>query len=295
LKGKQVIEEMNIKILRFKFLDKNIRISVPQPFYLALSRSKSIISRFLRRFFIQSRLSNLEKRRELLSNQLAISFDFTVRYGIFKGVKLSKNFNWSKSDIAPMLLGTYEQQIVEYISKIPMKKKYFINIGAGDGYYVAGMLHSGLADFAFAFEMNEKSREIILKNMQLNGLDNRFEIKGIASSSFLDDFSSSVLENSLLLVDIEGYEFELFDRIEMSRLKHTNIVIEIHDFDGESTDKVENLLSLLGNTHSISLLTTGSRDLDKYLELANFHDNDRWLIVSEGRPTLMKWACCEPK
>jgi len=117
----------------------------------------------------------------------------------------------------------------------------------------------------------------------------------MASSNFLDDFSSSVLENSLLLVDIEGYEFELFEKIKMSRLRHTYIVIEIHDFDGESPDKVEDLLSLLANTHSISVLTTGSRNLDNYVELANFHDNDRWLIVSEGRPSLMKWVCCEPK
>ena len=294
-KGKRVIDDMNKKILSLRVLGTDIKLKIPYGLYTILSRLKSIFSRLLRRYFTQSRLSNLEKRRESLSNQLAISFDFTVRYGIFKGVKLSENFNWSKSDIAPMLLGTYEQQIVEYISKIPIKIKYFINVGAGDGYYVAGMLHSRLADFAFAYEMNKLSREAILNNMALNRLEGRFEIKGMASSNFLDDFSSSVLENSLLLVDIEGYEFELFEKIKMSQLRHTYIVIEIHDFDGESTDKVEDLLSLLANTHSISVLTTGSRNLDNYVELANFHDNDRWLIVSEGRPSLMKWVCCEPK
>jgi hypothetical protein len=156
------------KILSLRVLGTDIKLKIPYSLYTVLSRLKSIFSRLLRRFFTQSRLSNLEKRRESLSNQLAISFDFTVRYGIFKGVKLSENFNWSKSDIAPMLLGTYEQQIVEYISKIPIKIKYFINVGAGDGYYVAGMLHSRLADFAFAYEMNKLSREAILKNMELN-------------------------------------------------------------------------------------------------------------------------------
>ena len=29
--------------------------------------------------------------------------------------------------------------------------------------------------------------------------------------------------------------------------------------------------------------------------LEDFNDIDRWLLVSENRPTMMKWAVCSPK
>jgi precorrin-6B methylase 2 len=285
---------MKTRALNLKVAGAVVTLDIPEILYIGLWRTKKLLLALVRYFFIQARPSNLEKRRELLSNQLANLLDFTVHYGPFKGLELSREFNWSKSDIAPMLLGTYEQHLLEHIVESLSDFRNFIDLGAGDGYYVAGLLYSGLADSVVAYEMNESSRATILKNMEINGLSSGFEIRGTASPDFLDDFSTLELSNSLILIDVEGYEFELFEKIDMSRLKNTQIVIEIHDFEPDSEAKVTNLLSHLGRTHSLSIITTGSRNLDLYSELADFNDSDRWLLVSEGRPKSMRWVSCMP-
>ena len=37
------------------------------------------------------------------------------------------------------------------------------------------------------------------------------------------------------------------------------------------------------------------RDLSKINFMGHLEDNDRWLTVSEHRPSMMSWICCIPK
>jgi hypothetical protein len=238
--------------------------------------------------------SNLESRREIISQKLANQLNFKVKYGPFKGLLLNSDFNWSKSDIAPMLLGTYEQPILEYIAKTSTNIRNFINIGAGDGYYAVGMLYANFSERAFAYEISEKSRQSILGNAISNDVKNRINIKGAVTNNFLSEYSEKELEESLILVDIEGAEFELFESLDVNKLIRTRIIIELHDFIEYSEHKVARLVSQFIESHSISIIKTGPRNLDEMPELENMHDSDRWLMISEGRPKLMKWLCLEP-
>ena len=271
-----------------------LKIDKSTMLYGSLARIRRICLRVNRLIFVQSRLSNLEKRREKISIGLAKKFEYTVQYGPFKGLRLSKKFNWGKSDIAPMLLGTYEQNLLEYIANRRIAIRNFINLGAGDGYYAAGMLFSGLARFAYAYEMNSSSRDLISKHMEINNLTDNFEIRGFAAPNFLDDFSEAQLVDSLILVDIEGGEFELFKQLDMTRLNACLIIIELHEFVPGSDSKISDLIFKLSGTHSLSVIKTGARNLDNFSELDGIPDNDRWLLISEGRPSNMKWVLCEP-
>lgn len=136
-----------------------LKLDDSQTLYRSISKTRQTYLKLIRYLFVQSSVGSLEKRREKISKQLAEQLDFTVRYGPFKGLRLSTKFNWGKSDVVPMLLGTYEQSILDYLSTRRNKIRNFINLGAGDGYYVAGMLFSGLA--RYAYEMNKSSRELI--------------------------------------------------------------------------------------------------------------------------------------
>ena len=73
------------------------------------------------------------------------------------------------------------------------------------------------------------------------------------------------------------------------------LLIELHDFmvnDGDA--KKRNLIEMLSEHFSITLLTMGTRDLSPFPELGMLNDNDRWLICSEGRPRHMSWLRCDP-
>jgi hypothetical protein len=98
------------------------------------------------------------------------------------------------------------------------------------------------------------------------------------------------------LVDIEGGEFNLFDKKVFSDLKKSIIFIEIHDWffkDGEK--KLNKLMGDAKTFFNITKLTTTSRDLSVFPELSKLHDSERWLIASEGRHRLMTWLRFDPK
>ena len=142
--------------------------------------------------------------------------------------------------------------------------------------------------------MNKISRELIHLHMDINNLKNNFKIREIATPEFLGDFTDAELQDSLILIDIEGGEFELFKTIDMNRLRKSLLIIELHQFVDGSDSKIAELLSKLSTTHSLSVSRTGSRNLDDFVELEGMPDSDRWLLISEGRPKNMKWALCEP-
>ena len=142
--------------------------------------------------------------------------------------------------------------------------------------------------------MNETSRDLIQFHMDINNLKDNFQIRKIATSDFLSDFTDAELQDSLILVDIEGAEYELFKAVDMTRLKRTLVIIELHEFVDSSDSKVADLLLKLSSSHSLTLTHTGSRNLDGFEELEGMPDSDRWLLISEGRPKNMKWVLCEP-
>jgi hypothetical protein len=281
----------------YRILIKNwlLKIDESERLYAVLSKAHKTCLDFYCLLFVQSSLASLEKRREKIAIELADTLEFTVKYGPFKGLRLSSEFNWGKSDIAPMLLGTYEQNLLDFISTRKTEIRNFINLGAGDGYYAAGMLFSRLSRFTYAYEMNETSRDLIRFHMEINNLKDNFQIRKIATSDFLSDFTDAELQDSLILVDIEGGEYELFKAVDMTRLTRTLVIIELHEFVDRSDSKVADLLLKLSLTHSLTLTNTGSRNLDGFEELEGMPDSDRWLLISEGRPKNMKWVLCEPK
>lgn len=280
----------------YRVLIKNwlLKIDESERLYTVLSKAHKTCVDFYRLLFVQSSLASLEKRREKISIELADKLGFTVKYGPFKGLRLSSELTWGKSDIAPMLLGTYEQNLLDFISTRKTEIRNFINLGAGDGYYAAGMLLSRLSRFTYAYEMNETRRDLIRFHMKINNLTDNFQILKIATSDFLSDFTDAELQDSLILVDIEGGEYELFKAVDMTRLKRTLVIIELHEFLDRSDSKVADLLLKLSLSHSLTLTHTGSRNLDGFEELEGMPDSDRWLLVSEGRPKNMKWVLCEP-
>lgn len=238
----------------------------------------------------------IQKRRIEISKQLDELFKSTVQYGPFKGLKLSPKTWWGSADRASMLLGLYEKDVLDSLQNIPKKFTTFIDLGAADGYYGIGVLVNNLFQNSICFEISEKGRQTIRDNAQLNNVLNKVEIRGIAKNDFYHDLSTLTLSNAVLFIDIEGAEFELIDKATFSAFNKSIIFVELHDWffeDGE--EKLKKLKNDSNSTHVLTELTMGSRDLSIFPDLNKLHDNDRWLICSEGRGQLMKWLRFDPK
>jgi hypothetical protein len=232
--------------------------------------------------------------REQLTDKIAQIFEFRVSYGVFKGMNIVPEFTWSKADTGSMILGLYEKEVVQILEKNPGST--LINLGAGDGYYAIGGVVSGLFQNSIAFEMNPISRKVIREGLKLNRATNKVCILGKAHKDFWKSLQlpPEKLHGCLVLSDIEGREFEIFERSAFEYFKNSIIIIEIHDWVAEGPEKLRDLMFYSEKTHRAEEITTAARDLSEIPEVANFSDNDRWLLCSEGRPMLMRWLVFYP-
>jgi len=237
----------------------------------------------------------IQDRRLLLSQKLFKEFDGYVRYGPLKNYKLPKKAIWSQRDAGAKLLGLYEKDLMPFILNAAKTKSHLIDLGAADGYYAVGLLQAALFKGAIAFEISSKSRTVLSQSAIENNVSEILQIQGVASLEALSKIPEKTISDSLILIDIEGGEFEILDDSFFSLTREAVIIVEIHEWMvSEGTKRLENILSIARNTHSSTIINTGTRDLSTMRELKNYSDNDRWLIASEGRARAMQWICFEP-
>jgi hypothetical protein len=237
----------------------------------------------------------IQRRRRQLSSRIEAMFGSTVAYGPFKGLRLPGN-NWWGVDRAAMYFGLYEQEILTSLAGIQGSYRTFVDIGAADGYYGVGVVVGGLFDRAYCFEQSAQARGIIRASAELNGVLERISIHGTAARDFYKAIPEAERLKSVLLVDIEGGEFDLFTEEVFRAFERSIIFIELHDY--AFRDGRERLAALKASAErffDITELTMTARDLSKFPELRSFSDTDRWLICSEGRGRLMQWLRLDPK
>ena len=233
-------------------------------------------------------------RRSYLSKHISNIFNHKVHYGPFKGLVLGKTL-WGTTDRASMILGLYEQEVLNSIVRLPKKYKFFIDLGAADGYYAIGVLKNQFFSKSFCFEMSEKGRQIIQENAELNHVEKDITIHGVATKDFYKLIPNINLSHSVMLVDIEGAEFDLFDYECLKTFRKSIIFIELHEsLVKNGLNKKNKLIENAKHFFKVSELTTTARDLSCFQELKDLNDNDRWLICSEGRDKLMTWLRLDP-
>jgi hypothetical protein len=238
---------------------------------------------------------SIQLRQVFLSKTLNETFNGVVKYGPFRGLKFSDDSWWGAADRASMLLGLYEQEVLKSLQTLPKTYRYFIDIGAADGYYGIGVLVGNLFEKSWCYEISSRGQNTIKRNADLNNVSDRVVIRGKADSEFEKEFSEEDASLSVLFVDIEGAEFELFNSALLEKFRNSVIFIELHDWafpDGK--ERLDRLRSDAERYFQITALTTTSRDLSVFEELKDMSDTDRWLICSENRPRLMTWWRLDP-
>jgi len=241
--------------------------------------------------------SDFTQQRFRLSEALAQQFNYTVRYGPFAGMSLNRESWWSAADRGAMMLGIYEQEVLEALDSLSPGRDVLIDVGAADGYYAIGSLKAGWVSHAYCFEMSEAGREVILANAKANGVADQVTVLGEADINFLTELVDShgvELSRSIIIVDIEGSEFGLLTQENLDLLRDSCVIVELHEFDEESRANGDRLINSVSPNFKTSILTTGGRDLSRFPELDQWPDDDRWMLCSESRAYRMRWLVMEP-
>jgi len=220
-----------------------------------------------------------------------------VQYGAFQGMRLSRVSGWNKADLASMLLGMYEKEVVQYLANLSDgAKENFVNVGAGEGYFAIGMLHAEFSSRTICFEMSERSRVAIRDGSSLARIDQNLTLFGLADENFLDQIEGVddfEYHNSVFLFDVEGAELELLTDDGLRRMARATIVIETHATMVSEQGQME-FEKLCSKYHRVSEIRTEGRNPGEFSELEFWPDNDRWAICSEGRPGRGRWLVLSP-
>jgi hypothetical protein len=230
------------------------------------------------------------ERRLRISSELFQKFNGVVQTGPFKGLKLNPVPAWGTTDLPAMLLGCYEPEVLKAMfSKPTADLSVFVNLGTADGYYVSGGLYSQRFRSAYGFETTLAGREATERAAALNGVRDRLNISGTADSKFFEQLHDVRMSDVFLLCDIEGGEFEVFDEHCLKSLRGATIIIEIHNWTIDFWSKYEKLLVNASKFFSITTLSRVSSTLPKVRGLQAMHDDNRALMLSEGRPNIMRY------
>jgi len=240
--------------------------------------------------------SLLEKKKYETNKKIIIATNSKIIHGAYKNVIYYQKSYFN--DSGNKLIGLYENQVQKKI--IELKKKFnlnfLINFGSGDGYHFLGLIKNNFFKKGLAYEINHNERKNLKKNIKLNNIENKTLVFNSANFDYLKKNSNKIkLKDTLFLVDIEGDEFKLFNSKNLRFFKNSVLIIENHDFFISNKSLVKKFFKLLRNNFSIEILENTSRNpffVDKFKELS---DDERWLMVSEGRKCQQNWIVCTPK
>ena len=236
------------------------------------------------------RTETIAERRLRLSNEMIETLQGRVAHGPFKGLHLDPVPGWGSMDLCSMLLGTYEIEVMEALHSSELAHcSHLVNIGAADGYYAVGGLYNGRFETADCFELTKAGRQTIKRNADHNGVVDKIRIFGEAGSDFPNMIGDVDWAQTILLCDIEGAEFELLDEDCLDRLSKSTILIEVHNWVEDFQSKYHNLLERVASRFNIKLLERSALPAHFLPELRGYPDDNRLLMLSEGRPNIMRF------
>ena len=174
----------------------------------------------------------IDNKKYKLGKKLAEYSKEKILFGPYSGTKFIFKSGWSNTDFGPKYLGTYERQIQKKI--IYLKKKFnlnfFIDCGAAEGFHIIKFLKKKIFKIGLGFVINEKSRDLLIKNAINNNVKKKISVYSEANFASLKKLKIKNFKKTLFLLDIEGAEFNLFDKNFCRYFSKSFFIIEDHNF-----------------------------------------------------------------
>jgi|DewCreStandDraft_4_1066084.scaffolds.fasta_scaffold00110_9 hypothetical protein len=232
-------------------------------------------------------------RRRLVTRELVRVVGARCAAGPFRGMVLPEASSWGDGDLAPKILGAYECELHPALERaFARAPELVVNVGCAEGYYAVGAALRLPGCTVHAFDLDEAALGVCAAAARLNGVAERIRLERRCEPGRLVELLGT-RPNALVLLDCEGYERELITERTLPALAAADLIVECHDFvDPGVTDR---LAALLRPTHEVEILREGGRDPAAWPVLHALGSLDRWLVVCEFRPSLMRWIVARPR
>jgi hypothetical protein len=216
----------------------------------------------------------------------------TIKAGPFEGLRYPRSAVLDVPGLVPRLAATYELELHGTIENlVDRDPKMVVNIGAGDGYYAAGMaLRCGGASVV-AFEADPYYARTCARIARFNGFEDRVDVRGVCTAAGLAELD--VPDRTVVICDCEGHERELIDPPRVSWLGKATLLVECHDFGVQGTH--EELRARLEATHSSQLIAPARRYVADHELLWVLKPVHQETVILELRPLATPWLVAIPK
>ena len=237
----------------------------------------------------------VQRAKDKALSKLIQKYDHRVGYGVFKGMLLGKNVHWSKNDKITQILGVYEEHVLKKLQDFRNDgADTFIDIGAADGYFCVGFAYADIFKHIWAYEISQKGRDNIRENAANNFCENRLSVQSEANFQSIN-LALNKDKKAAILIDIEGGEYDLLDDNMLSLMSGNFIICELHPWMREDGyEHQSKLLERAGIYFNIEIIDRNSYNPNKFEELFEFTDEERLIVLGEGRQKKMDWLVMTP-
>ncbi len=194
---------------------------------------------------------------------------------------------------APKILGTYEKEIQEELSRWTERKfNRLINVGGAEGFYAVGIMKTLDVDEAIVYEKLEEGRNMIHAISENNRVSQYINIFSCCEESDLYEICDESLCD-LVFMDVEGAEVELLSSRVIAKLRNSAVVVEAHDF---CVNNCTNLVrDRLHRTHATKILTSRERVAKDFPLSFPLPKAIKFAMMDERRPEVMNWIIANPR
>lgn len=263
-------------------------------FFLDYFKQKKKISIYLKKKY---QLETVYERKLRISYELCRILKNQIKYGPYKGTKFSikENRKIKFVDYGSYLLGLYEHNISDILTKKKDKLTNFVQLGTSVGYHAIGLIKNRYFNSAVCFEKDKAVKNILENNIKLNKCQKKIKVFSEAKENFYLKINRP--EKTMILIDIEGQEFKILNFSSITAIKKCHVIIEIHQWIDNFNIEYQKLLKILLKYFRIKFIShiEGPIEINKFKELNAFTDDNRYLICSEHRPSQMRYLYCIPK
>ncbi len=221
-------------------------------------------------------------------------FGLKVRRGPFAGLEFPKEVVGRNPFLTSKLIGAYELELHPWVERLAQTPFELVaDIGAADGYYVAGLAMRIPGARVIAWEASPLQARLTRLTTERNGVAGRVELRGLCR---IEDLAALPANgHALVVIDAEGAEDELLDPARAPVLRGSTVLVEVHEMYAAGVTR--RLRDRFGATHAIEELSDRPRYRDDYPELYELRVDhfERDLAITESRTGVTTWLLMEPR
>ncbi|MBK8026601.1 MAG: hypothetical protein IPK19_35740 [Chloroflexi bacterium] len=218
-------------------------------------------------------------RHRRLENQVLGRIELKVAGGPFAGMHYVRIP--AAHALIPKLLGSFEQEIHPFVERaVASNMEIILNVGSAEGYYAVGMALRLPKSQVYAYDIDDRARDLCAGLVAANGVADRVHVRGLCDVAELNARLRPD-QKTLIVVDCEGCESDILDPEAAPGLRTATILVEIHDFG--STQHGLTIRQRFAATHDLSVLSAVPADEDRHPELSFISREHRLTLLTERK------------